>query len=130
MISIDTALFNRIAPILRKKFKGVSVYGEYVASPASFPHVSIVEADNSSDVASMPLSRIPAAANLLYEINVYSNKTSGRKTEADSIMSVIDEQMQDMGFIRTFKNPVSNLENATIYRIVARYTKKQDRGGI
>ena len=127
MISIYVELFNRIAPLLRQQFKGISVYPEYLNAPAKFPHVSIVEADNYTQQSSVGLLNNEVAVNLLYEINVYSNKQNGKKQEADKIMNVIDDQMQDMGFIRTSKIPIANIENATIYRIVARYTKLQTR---
>ena len=57
---------------------------------------------------------------VLYEVNVYSNKTSGAKSEAKKILEIVDSSFQNMKFTRTFKQPIPNADK-TIYRIVARY---------
>ena len=57
----------------------------------------------------------------MYEVNVYSNKTSGKKSECKEIIAVIDDILLGLGFTRTMKNPVS-MDDATIYRMVTRYT--------
>ena len=56
----------------------------------------------------------------MYEVNVYSNKTTGKKTEAKKILSKIDDTMILLGFTRMNKFPVI-MDDATIYRVVARY---------
>ena len=63
---------------------------------------------------------------LMYEINIYSNKTTGKKAQCRNIMKVVDDLMYRRNFIRTAMSPVPNLENATIYRIVARYQAETD----
>ena len=60
-------------------------------------------------------------AQVLYEVNVYSNKTSGKKAECKAIIALIDSKMEALGFTRTLMNPVPNEEDATVYRMVARY---------
>ena len=60
-------------------------------------------------------------ANIVYEINVYSNKTTGKKTECKSIFKDIDREMTELGFTRIMRSPVPNMEDLTIYRMVGRY---------
>ena len=55
------------------------------------------------------------------EVNVYSNKGVNKKTECKNIMGVIDGAMATLGFSRTMLNPIPNMEEATIYRILGRY---------
>jgi hypothetical protein len=58
----------------------------------------------------------------MYTANVYSNKSSGKKSECKSIMAIIDDEMQDMGFVRVGSGPMAAPNaNASIYRMVARY---------
>ena len=57
----------------------------------------------------------------MYELNVYSNKTAGKKTECKKIAAMVDEEMAAMGFTRTMLNPIPNMDDATIYRMVGRY---------
>ena len=58
---------------------------------------------------------------VLYEVNVYSNKTSGKKTECREIIAIVDDMFARMGFTRTLMNTIPDLYDATIYRMVARY---------
>ena len=116
MIDVENEIFTKVATELRTQFPKVNVYSEDVRSPSSFPCVSIVEADNYTVSGSNENH-----ANLMYEVNVYSNKTSGKKTECKEIIAIIDDILLGLGFTRTMKNPVS-MDDATIYRMVTRYT--------
>lgn len=120
MIDIENEVFTKIASELRSQFTGINVYGDDVRSPSQFPCVSIVEADNYTVKSTQDSGSNENHANLMYEVNVYSNKTSGKKTECKEILSVIDDILLGLGFTRTMKNPVS-MDDATIYRMVTRY---------
>lgn len=65
-------------------------------------------------------------AQVMFEINIYSNKADGRKTECKAIAKVIDDVMFRMNFKRMALTPIPNMEDATIYRIVARYRAMTD----
>lgn len=121
MINIENDIFTRVAAALRADFPAINVYGEEVRSPSSFPCVSIVEADNYTVARTQDSGSNERHASLMYEVNVYSNKTSGKKAECRAIAAVIDDILLGLGFTRTMKNPVS-MDDATIYRMVTRYT--------
>jgi hypothetical protein len=62
------------------------------------------------------------------QIDVYSNKSSGKKTEAKNILKFVDDYIiSEYGMRRTMMNPVPNIEDATIYRITARYEGYLDK---
>lgn len=126
MIDIESQVYTPIAQALRTAFSGIHITGEYINTPPSFPHVSIVEMDNYTSPEGMDSSDTERYATVMYEVNVYSNKTSGKKSECKSILNKIDQMMYAMNFQRLSMNPVPNLENATIYRIVARYRAETD----
>lgn len=126
MIDVENQIFTPIAANLREDFNGISVTGEYIRQPATFPHVSIVEQDNYITLMHLDSSEIETYATVMYEVNVYSNKTKGKKSEAKDILSKIDKMMYSFNFIRTSCSPVPNLENATIYRLTARYEAETD----
>lgn len=122
MIDIETAVFSKVASVLRETYEGIFVGGEYTDMPARFPAVTIVENDNSvlqSMTTYAPF--IENAASVSYEVNVYTNTIGYKKSEAKGIMQTIDREFANMGFTRTMCNPISNLQDATIYRMVARY---------
>ena len=123
MIDLENEIFNCVAVALRSAYNGISVYGEYVESPSSFPSVSLVEDDNSEIVSNTTLYRNPeTASNLMYTANVYSNLKTGKKAQAKAIMDVVDAQMRNMGFNRTMRSQLPNVDR-TIYRVTARYTR-------
>ena len=60
-------------------------------------------------------------ANVMYEVNVYSNKTTAKKSECKAIIALIDQEMLALGFVRSTLTPVPNMNDSTIYRMVGRY---------
>ena len=122
MINVENEIFNRVVTSVRVKFPNVSMTGEYVKSPSSFPHVSLEEVDNSVLAITQTSTEYENHGVLLYEVNVYSNKTRGKKTECKEIISLIDNEMSSLGFTRTMLQPIPNMDDATIYRMTARYT--------
>lgn len=121
MIDIETEVFNIVSKKVREEYPKVYMTGEYVKSPPSFPCISLIEVDNQIYRNTRTTECIENHVQVLYEVNVYSNKTSGKKAECKAIISLIDKEMEALGFTRTLMNPVPNEEEATVYRIVARY---------
>ena len=126
MIDVENKIYTPLARSLRAEFPGINVSGEYVRAPSKFPHVSIVESDNYMTIRHLDNSDDEKFATLMYEINVYSNKSGGKKSEAKAIMGLIDGLMYDLNFTRLAMTPVPNLEDSTIYRITARYRAETD----
>ena len=124
MIDCENEVYTRIAKVLREKFPGIDIAGEYIQAPSVFPHVSITQSDNS--VIANKTTGSAEMAQVMFEINVYSNKTEGKKTECKAIMKVIDELLFKMNFKRLALTPGPNMEDATIYRMVARYRVATD----
>ena len=126
MIDLENDIYDYAAKALRAAHTGIDVAAEYVEMPAKFPHVSIVEADNRV-LERMRTNRIENAASVMYEVNIYSNKASGKKSEAKAIANTLDDVLSGIGFTRTFREQVPNLRDATIYRIVCRYEAVIDK---
>lgn len=122
MIDIENEVFNTVATEVRTKYPDIYMVGEYVKTPPKFPCVSFVEMDNQSYQSTEDSGSSENHAVLMYEVNVYSNKTVGKKSECKAIAALIDERMLALGFARTMLQPIPNLDDATIYRIVSRYS--------
>lgn len=125
MIDIETHVYDSVASRLRDEYDNIFVAGEYVSTPSSFPAVTITESDNVMLKQYLDSSGEKYVA-VMYELNIYSNRVSGKKAEAKAIMAIADSEMLRMGFTRLVKTPISDEENATLYRIVARYTAVTD----
>ena len=122
MIDIENDIFNTVATVVRATFPDIYMVGEYVKTPPKFPFVSLVEMDNRSYQRTEDSGSTENHASVMYEVNVYSNRTTGKKSECKAIAAVIDEQMCALGFARTMLQPIPNLDDATIYRMVGRYS--------
>jgi hypothetical protein len=121
MIDIANAIFNQVATKVRESFPDTFVSGEYVKAPPSFPAVSIVEMDNSTRIDTIDSGSNENHANVMYEVNVYSNKTARKVSECREIIGLIDNEMLAMGFSRGRLTPVPNEYDSTIYRMVGQY---------
>lgn len=121
MIDLENELYTVIASSLRSQYPGIFVSGETVLAPAQFPCVSIEETDNYSYRNSQDSGSNENHANLMYEINVYTNKAQGKKSECKTIFNTVDEIFTNIGFTRTMKRPVS-MDDSTKYRLIGRYT--------
>lgn len=126
MIDCENEVYTRLAKVLREKFPKIDIASEYVKSPSSFPHVSITQSDCYTLAELQDGGTKENMAVAMFEINVYSNKTEGKKTECKKIVKAIDDELYSMNFKRTAMTPVPNLEDATIYRITARYRVATD----
>lgn len=121
MIDMENEIFNEVSERVRAKYSNIFMTGEYVKSPSSFPCVSLVEADNATFRNSQTSDGKENHAAVMYELNVYSNKTKGKKAECKEIVAFIDEILMELNFTRLMLEPVPNQDEATIYRMLGRY---------
>lgn len=121
MIDMENEIFNEVSERVRVKYPNIFMTGEYVKSPSSFPCVSLVEADNATFRNSQTSDGKENHAAVMYELNVYSNKTKGKKAECKEIVVFIDEILMELNFTRLMLEPVPNQDEATIYRMLGRY---------
>lgn len=121
MIDIESEIFNHMSEKVRVKFPNIFMTGEYVKSPPSFPCVSLVEVDNATYRKSQTAEGKENHIEAMYELNVYSNKTKGKKAECKEIVAFIDELLTDLNFNRIMLQPVPNQDDVTIYRMLGRY---------
>lgn len=126
MIDAESEIYSAVYAGLVEKFPGLNVTGEYVPAPSDFPCVSIEEKENVPYLRSRTTDSVENHVSLLYEVNVYSNKQPGKKSEAKAIAAAVDEAFAKLGFERTMLNPIPNLADATIYRITGRYRAVMD----
>lgn len=128
MIDFENEIYTRVVERVQALHGDLEFSGMDERLPSKFPFVSLVEADNTTRTDTIDSGSFENHVNVMYEVNVYSNKSGGRKSECRAILATIDEAFVRMGFARTMRNPVS-MDDATIYRMVARYTAAIDKNG-
>lgn len=127
MIDIENQVFECLSSSLGTAFSGILVVGEEINAPSSFPCVSIIQADSNTDDSYITTEHIENVINVVYEVNVYSNKKAKKKSECKEIMAHISDKFNELGFSRSFLNPIPNFIDSSIYRMVARFVAKVDK---
>lgn len=127
MIDAEQEIFSEISAKVRAKYPKIFMTGEYVSAPSAFPCVSLVEIDNATFRNSQTQSGHENHAAVTYELNVYSNKKTGKKAECKEIAAFIDELLMERNFTRMLLEPIPNTQDATIYRMLGRYRAVIDK---
>lgn len=127
MIDCENEVFSRVHDAIIAEFPNADIASEYVRSPSTFPHISVEMVDNPVHRVSLTMSSVDDVyADPVFAVNIYSNKTEGKKSECKAIAKVIDSVFMGMNFNRMALTPVPNLEDASIYRLTARYRGMTD----
>ena len=122
MIDVENEIFSKVAESVRAVYPSAFVSGEYVRTPPKFPFVSLIEMSNTAYDRTQSSGGLENHASVMYEVNIYSNKKSGKKSECKAIATLIDNELAALGFSRTMLQPIPNMDDATIYRMTGRYT--------
>ena len=119
MIDYSNEIFNDAATVLRSAISNITVIGEYVSSPTSFPTVTIDEVDNRPVYRDSAKTEKYAAVK--YRVQVFSNKSTGKRAEARNIFNVIDTRLNALGFVRKTYTTTPDVYNSSVYQITATY---------
>lgn len=132
MIDIENEVFTKVINHVRADSRFTSIEGDtvYNPTPPSFPYIELYESTNSVSYDGIDSSHIENRVYVSYEINVYSNKTSGKKAECKAVSSLVDEAMTRLGFTRESKAAIPNIADATIYRELLRYSAEVDKNKV
>lgn len=130
MIDYQNEIFTKVATGVRSNHEGTMVTGEYTRSPSKFPAVTLDEIENVTVAELVDSSDEEKYSGLSYRLQVFSNKTGGKKAEARTIFATADEIMRDMGFRRITYSTTPEIYDSTIYSITATYEAIVDVNGV
>lgn len=125
MIDVENELFTIVATELRSQFDGIYVTGEAVTAPSQFPCVVFLEDDNYISQVDMDSSWDEKFAVLRYRVDIYSNKTNGRKSEVKAIRAAIEPLLYRRNFTRFSSTPIDDMGDK-IFHVVTTYRVKTD----
>ena len=120
MIDIENLVIDKVFRAVNAAYPNAVCYSEYVEMPEAFPCVTIYEADNRSYRPSDDNQLSDHQCSVMYEINVYSDKQTGKKAEAKAIADIVDATMLSMKFSRNMRSQIPN-QDRTIYRVTMRF---------
>ena len=118
MIDVENQIVSAVMDALDGS---AEVQSDLTRKPGRFPCVYVVEADNYVYTRTITGTSNENHANVMYEIHCYTNDETGKKSKCKEVFAKVDDKMLRLGFTRMSRTNVTQ-ENATIYRIVGRYT--------
>ena len=125
MIDIEAKVYTPLRNALVASYPGIFVTSEPTAKEAKFPAVSIVQQDNYMSINKLDNSGAERFATVMFQIDVYSNKASGKKSQCKEIMNVIDTILFGLNFTRLSLTPIP-MDGDGYYRLTARYRAETD----
>ena len=128
MIDIENQVYTTVITALEEQYPGVMCSSEYVQQPPELPHVSLWESNNTE--YQQTFDGKERHSRIVYEVNVYSNKEYGRKTECRNILKIVDAEMSKLGFSRINMQSIPNVLDVTVYRMWALYEALVDENNV
>lgn len=122
MIDKENEIYTAIRNAVKKEYPDAILSSSYIRSPASFPYVSVIQTDSYEPKKYIDSSGEELFTSLAFQIDVYSDDESRKKSICKQIMQTIDTALKKMNFRRESLSAVPNMADATIYRLTARYT--------
>ena len=130
MIDIKNKVFKIVYDAVMAYDDTIYVTSEASNAPPSFPAVYVEQIDSYNPAEFRISSHKELYAKVVFDIQVFSNKPSGKQAEVDFIFAVIDDALRAAGLERTMRNytdltdnrnsSVSN-RNQSIIRLLGRY---------
>lgn len=120
MNSIENELYTELRELMKISNPECHLTSETLVSTKKLPLIEFHEMDNYTAIHLLDTSNKEKFSEVLFEVNVYSNKLNGKKTECKNLLKIVDSFMIARNFIRTFKRELPTLDT-NIYRITAHY---------
>ncbi len=122
MIDKELEVFSAVAKKLRNKYENIYIVGTELAdTPPKFPAVSFIQTNNGIKTEHSTFDSLENVVREDYKAEVFSNLETGKEAQTKEITGVISDVMQDLGYERTFCEPIAN-GDPTINRRISRYT--------
>ena len=125
MLEIEAKVYSPIATALKTQYSEIYVTSEPAPTPSKSLAVSIVQQDSYSSPRKQDNTLREKFATVMFQVDVYSNLQTGKKSKCKEVMNVIDDMMFKMNFMRLSLNPVP-MEDNGYYRLTARYRAETD----
>ena len=126
MIDKENEVYTAVYNAVKAEYPNAYVDSSYQPDPAGFPHVAFFMMDVYAPREALDSTLHPAYVSMMFEAQVYTNQTSGKKTTAKKIMNIIIDTMAEMNMRVITNSPIQNLNDSSIYRMTARFEGNAD----
>lgn len=121
MIYVENQIFTKVYDAIINEYPDAFVTGVFVPAPPKFPCVFFAMSDSAYYRNSIDSSHMENHDAIEFDVEIYSNSSSSKKTECYEIAGIVDDVMSSLNFTRMELMPIPNIADATIYRLKGRY---------
>ena len=129
MFNIEREIFTEAATAILTVSPTCRITNAFVFAPSEFPFASIVHSDDGMTYKMRDSSHSDNFRDITVTVDSYSNKNDGRKTEAETLMQAVIDELASLNFTMVSCKPASNNNNASYYRLTATFTATVDADG-
>lgn len=129
MFEKQREIFTTVATAILNASPSCRVTNAFIYAPAVFPCVAVVLSSDGTNSRMRDSSNTDNFRDITITVDVYSNKTDGKKTEAESLMQIVIDTLYPLNFNMVSCNPFSDMNNASNYRITATFIATIDSNG-
>lgn len=129
MFEIERQIFTTAANAVLAVYPTCRIVNAFIYAPDKFPCVALVFSDDGMTYNMRTSARDDNYRDITLTVDVFSNKTEGKKTEAETIMQLIIDTLSPLNFVMVSCKPASNNNNASNYRITATFTATVNADG-
>lgn len=122
-------IFTKVADAILAEHPTCRITNAFVYAPPEYPCAAIVLSDDGTREDTRDSSKQDKFRNMTVVVDVFSNKTNGKKTEAEAIMQIVIDTLFSLNFNMVSCKPNSNINNATNYKITATFIATIDSNG-
>lgn len=126
MIDVSNEIFTELAKKVREEHSPVTVIGENVRFPSTFPCVTI---DETYNVASqLDTADAEQFSDVTYRVQVYCTG-EGKRSQARKIFQTVSDACFGMNLIRKTYTTTPDVYNSSVYQITATFEATIRRDG-
>lgn len=122
MIYTQNAIYTVIRTAVLATVSTANVTQTYSATPSKFPTVFAREIGHFTPSQTQTLTNQQDVYETTWEVQIFSNLTSGAKEQAYSLMSIVKNALKGLYFIEVSENPIDTA-NAKYYTLIARFRR-------
>lgn len=118
----NNAIFTAIRNAVKAEYADANCVQMYTPTPAKFPTVFAREIGHFTPQQAWTLTNAQDISERTWEVQVFSNLTTGAKEQAYDILDICKGAMRSLYFLETFEQPIDQ-QDKSIYCIVARFRR-------
>lgn len=127
MFEIQKEIYTKVANAVLASYPTCRITNAVIYAPSVFPCAAIVLSDDGTRYDMRDSSNVDNYRDVTLTCDVYTNKVDGKKTEAESIMQVVIDNLFSLNFNMVSCKPIN--KNAQNYRLTATFTATVDGSG-